>query len=316
MKFKLKYLMYVLGALVLFVIALNSFTVVDQTKTKVKVCFGKVDETQVYTSGVHLVNPLCSFDEFNTGERKYEVLGLTIPTQDRFNSTANVTVLFNIIPSKTIGIRSTYGNEDIFIETALRQHLRSVIRDEGRKIKDSRGLAQSDSITNMQESASRRMTEALTKDGMNIRQVLIQDITFDPRIAQQILKTQERIQREEAEKSQTQIIMQKAQQAREQQTGLSDAKKIVADEKAYSIREQAKAKATSVRELADANRYAIEQVAEANEKLNKTLTQPILRKQELDNEAILYGRSKGNVPHTVIGETKLRAYGIPLTATK
>lgn len=52
----------------------------------------------------------------------------------------------------------------------------------------------------------------------------------------------------------------------------------------------------------------------ANEKLTKSLTSSILDKQRLDNKAILFTRSVGNVPTTVIGETDLRAYGIPLTA--
>lgn len=295
-------------------ILVNSFTIVAPTETKVKVCFGKVDESKVFTSGTHLVNPFCSFDTFNTGEQKYEVNDLSIPTQDRFNSSANVTVLFNIIPSGVIQIRNTYGNEKTFIETSLRQQLRGIIRDEGRKIKDSRGLAQSDNISNMQENAGKRLIEVLQPHGMDIRQVLVQDINFDSRIAQQILDTQQRIQKEEAETSQTRITQQLAEQKRASQAGISDANKIEADAKAYGVRQQAEAEAHAAMQRADAERYGIEQVAIANEKLTKSLTSSILEKQRLDNEAILFTRSVGNVPTTVIGETDLRAYGIPLTA--
>lgn len=54
-------------------------------------------------------------------------------------------------------------------------------------------------------------------------------------------------------------------------------------------------------------------MAIANKKLTESLTSSVLEKQRLDNEAILFSRSVGNVPTTVIGETDLRAYGIPLT---
>lgn len=303
-----------LSILILIVLIFNSFTIVAPTETKVKVCFGKVDETQIYTSGTHLVNPFCSFDTFNTGEQKYEVNNLNIPTQDRFNSSANVTVLFNIIPSSVIKIRNTYGNEKAFIETSLRQQLRGIIRDEGRKIKDSRGLAQSDNISNMQENTGQRLTEVLQPHGMDIRQVLVQDINFDPRIAQQILDTQQRIQKEEAETSQTRITLQLAEQKRAAQAGLSDANKIETDAKAYAVREQAEAEAYAAKQRADAERYSIEQAALGNIELDKSLTSNVLEKQRLDNEAILFSRSVGNVPTTVIGDTDLRAYGIPLTA--
>lgn len=307
-----KLAMSVVGLLVFLILALNSFTIVSPTETKVQICFGKMNESQVFTEGAYLVNPFCSFDSFNTAEQKYEVMGLSIPTQDRFNSTANVTVLFRIIPAKAIAIRKNFGNESTFIETSLRQHLRSIIRDEGRKIKDSRGLASSTNTTAMQENATKRLIDVLTDEGMNVSQVLVQDIEFDSRIAQQILDTQSRIQREEAEKSQTAISISVADQVRNKQKGISDADNTAADATAYAVEAAAKSKAFAVRAAADADRYAAEQLALANVELTKSLTPQILEKQRLENEAILYGKSQGNVPSTVIGSTDLRAYGIPL----
>ena len=308
----LKVLGYTILGITVLITGLNSFTIVSPTETKVQVCFGKVNETQVFTEGLHFVNPVCGFDSFNTAEQKYEVMQLSIPTQDRFNSSANVTVLFRNIPSKTIDIRKNFGNERTFIETSLRQHLRAIIRDEGRKIKDSRGLAQSDNITRMQDSAAKRLVEVMEAEGMMVSQVLIQDIEFDNRIAKQILDTQQRIQKEEAEISQTNIVKQLAAQAREKQSGVSDAANIEADANAYAIEAEAKANAFMVKAKADAERYAIEQIAKANNELTKSLTPQILEKLRLENEQILFSKSKGNVPTTVIGDTDLRAYGIPL----
>jgi hypothetical protein len=40
-----------------------------------------------------------------------------------------------------------------------------------------------------------------------------------------------------------------------------------------------------------------------------------LEKQRLDNEGILFSKSVGNVPTTIIGDTDLRALGIPFATS-
>lgn len=314
--FAMKNALIAIAVIFAIIVGLNSFTIVDSTKTKVQICFGEVTDNKIFEEGIHLVNPLCSFDTFNTAEQKYEVSGLSIPTQDRFNSSANVTALFRISPAKVIDIRKNFGNETTFIETSLRQHLRSIVRDEGRKLRDSRDLGQSTSVSNMQDSSTTRLSEAVIDAGMNISQVLVQDIEFDSRIATQILDAQRRIQREESEASQTRIATQIANQKIEAQKGISESNKLITDATAYNTREKSDAEAYDTRQKAEAKRFSIEQVAIANMKLTKSLTPEILEKARLDNEALLFSRSKGNVPTTVIGSTDLRAYGVPLHSIK
>lgn len=291
---------YVIAGVIATIVALNMFTITKPGMTKVQTCFGKVQETKTFGEGIHIpVAPWCGFDVFDTREDAYEIDGLTIPTQDRFNSTANVTVLYRILPSEVIKIRQEYGNQERFIDVTLRQHLRAIARNEGRKVADSRGLANAGNITTIQQNALEYLNKNLI--GIEVTEVLMQDIAFDPRITAQILSTQGRIEQEEQEKSKERIAKTAADTAIQTARGLSESSKLATDAVTYKVRQ-----------TAEAERFALEQAAIGNAELTKSLTPQILRKQELDNEAILFAASKGNVPLTVIGDTDLRAYGIPL----
>jgi regulator of protease activity HflC (stomatin/prohibitin superfamily) len=303
-------------ALAAFILVMNLFTIVSAGTSKVQTTFGTVNPKH-FGEGIHFpVNPLSGFDVFDTRNQRYEVEGLTIPTQDRFNSTGNVTVLYRIEDSRTPFIKQSYGSAEEFIDKTMRQHLRSIIRDEGRKIQDSRGLAQSDNTTAMQENTRIRLQEALEGTGISVQELLLQDIQFDPRIAEQILQTQQRIQREEAESSQLRIIATQAKQVETRAAGEAKAKNETANAEAYQIEAKAKADAAATLARASAERDAMFAIAEGNLKLTQSLTTAILEDKRIANEAILFSKSQGNVPTTVIGtDSGLKAYGVPI-ATK
>jgi len=294
-----------------FILVINTFTVVDAGTTKVQTTLGTVNMTP-YSEGLHFpVNPFSSFDSMDTRNSKYEVDGLNIPTQDRFNSTGNVTVLYRIQAAKTPAIKKDYGTVKEYIAKTLRQHLRSIIRDEGRKLLDSRSLSSSSHVTNMQVNSKLRLSEALVDTGIIVQDVLIQDIVFDPRIAAQILQTQIRIQEEEATISKKRITITNAEIALETAKGVSDAKETAADAESYRVTKLAEADKQSAILRAEGEAESIKLIADANNKLSLSLTPEIIEKYRLENEAILYSKSVGNVPTTIIGDTNLRAIGIP-----
>ncbi|AGG57974.1 hypothetical protein VPBG_00202 [Vibrio phage helene 12B3] len=315
----------VTGILISAVLMLNSYTTVQAGHVKVQSLFGKVVDSPL-TEGLHIVNPLKSFDTISVRNDKYEVNALNIPTQDRFNSTGNVTVLYRIDGSMGNFIKQNYGTAKEYIDKTLRQQLRSIVRDEGRKMKDSRSLAQSENVSMMQVNTLKRLVASLDGTGIIIDEVLVQDIEFDPRIAQQILSTQQRIQKEEERKSQERIaetntaiarLEAEADGNRKREQAKAEAFRITADaeaRKAASIA-QATGRAESRLLEAKAEADAIKLIADANLDLTKSLTPAILKKQELDNEAVLYSKSKGNVPTTIIGETNLRAIGVPVASS-
>lgn len=307
----LKLVAYLISTLFAVFIVLNSFTITSAGTTKVGTFMGKVDPSPYY-EGVHLVNPLMSFDTFDTRNSRYEVNGLNLPTQDRFNSSANVTVLFRIEGSKTPAIKKDYGTARQYIDKTLRQQLRSIIRDEARKLEDSRALAQSDKVSLLQANTTKRLKDIMADTGIDIQEVLVQDIEFDPRIAKQILATQQQIQREEEKKSQERVAMTDAEIKRQQAIGDANRDRERADAEAYKLTTEANAKKAAFIAEAEGKAHAIKLIANANLQLSKSLTPQVLRKQELDNEAVLFSKAKGNVPHTIIGDTNLRAIGIPM----
>lgn len=317
---------FAIAGLLAVVIGFNSYTTVPAGHVKVQSLFGKVVE-QPLKEGFHFVNPMKSFDTISVRNDKYEVNGLNIPTQDRFNSTGNVTVLYRIDGTKGNYIKTNYGTAEEYIDKTLRQQLRSIIRDEGRKMEDSRSLAQSENVTSMQSSTLSRLTATLDGTGIVIDEVLVQDIEFDPRIAKQILKTQERIQAEEERKSADRIASTNASIAQNEALGAGNRKREAADAEAYRAEKEAEGRATAriATATADAEALilkataeadAIKLIAAANIQLSKSLTPVILEKQRLDNEAILYSKSKGAVPTTIIGDTDLRAIGVPVASAQ
>lgn len=311
-----KYVMWILIGSIAVILAINSFTVVGAGTTKVQTTFGTVNPVS-FGEGVHFpVNPFSGFDAFDTRNARYEVEGLNIPTQDRFNSTANVTVLYRIDGAKTPYIKQNYGTAEEYIDKTLRQQLRSIVRDEGRKLEDSRSLAQSNNVTTMQASTTQRLTSTLDGTGISIQEALVQDIEFDPRIANQILKTQERIQQEEEERSKKRIAITQALTIKEKAKGQADKKREEADAEAYKINAEATAQKEAAIARATGKAEGIKLIASANIELTKSLTAQILEKQRLDNEAILYSKSVGNVPTTIIGDTDLRAIGVPMAPIK
>jgi regulator of protease activity HflC (stomatin/prohibitin superfamily) len=302
--------------LLVLILGFNSYTIVSAGTAKVQTTFGTVNQ-QHFGEGFHFpVNPFSGFDEFDTRNNKYEVNGLNIPTQDRFNSTGNVTVLYRIQDSKTPYIKQNYGNAQEYVDKTLRQYLRSIIRDEGRKVQDSRGLANSDTVSIIQENTKLRLVEQMDGTGIDIQEVLVQDIEFDPRIAKQILDTQERIQQEERKKSEERIAITNALIKKQEAVGEANKKREQADAEAYKLTIEADAQKAAAIAKAQGEAEAIKLIAIANLEMTKSLTPVILEKQRLDNEAILYSKSVGNVPTTIIGDTNLRAIGVPVATAQ
>lgn len=262
------------------IFGMNSYTIVQEGTTKVETTMGVINPVPL-KEGVHFVKFWSSFDEIEIRNNKYVFENMLIPTQDRFNSTANVTVLFRIDESKTPSIKRDYGSVEQFIDRALSQYLINAIKDEGRKIPDSRGLADSKYVTDMQVNTQARLEEVLKGTGIKLQQILVQDVKFDSRIQDQILRTQDRIQKEEEQKSQLRIEKTNADKVIAAAYGDAESSKKRSEASAYSVTSKADADAHSVKVNADAQRYSIEQQAIANEKLTKSLTPEIMKLEEL-----------------------------------
>ena len=79
-------------SLVGLVLALNSYTVVQDGTVKTQTFLGKVDPSPVLP-GFHIVNPFASFDTFSTKDIALKLDKLQVPSQDKFKSTVDLTVM-------------------------------------------------------------------------------------------------------------------------------------------------------------------------------------------------------------------------------
>ena len=80
----------VLGGLVLGIVALNSYTIVQDGTAKTGKLFGEI-KPEVYEAGFHIVNPLVDMTTFDIKENMFKLNDVTIPSQDKFKSNADVT---------------------------------------------------------------------------------------------------------------------------------------------------------------------------------------------------------------------------------
>ncbi|QIO00860.1 putative SPFH domain-containing protein/band 7 family protein [Salmonella phage bastian] len=85
-----------LGALIL---ALNSYTVVQDGTVKTQTFLGKVSPNPVLP-GFHIVNPFASFDTFSTKDISMKLDKLQVPSQDKFKSTVDITVMLQFDGAK------------------------------------------------------------------------------------------------------------------------------------------------------------------------------------------------------------------------
>lgn len=275
-------------ALLALVVGFNSVIVVDSTETVVLTNMGETEPAPL-GEGLHTIAPWKGVTRFFTSNNKYSI-DMTIPTQDRVNSTATVTVMYRIEATKTPEIKRSYGTVDMFVDRALSLYLDNIIKDEGRKIQDTRGLADSNNITTMQMNTKNRLNERLKGTGIILQEVLIRDIKFDERIQNQIIATQTRIQNEEAEKSALRIEKTQADKFVAKKKGETDSAKLQAEADAYKINQNSIATFEAKKRDADAIAYAADKQAEAYRKLSESITDKVLESLRIEVRKVEVGK--------------------------
>lgn len=93
----------------------------------------------------------------------------------------------------------------------------------------------------LQINTTNRLKSLMADTGISIQEVLVQDIEFDPRIAKQILATQQQIQHEEEKKSQERVAMTEAEIKRQEAIGIANRDRERANAEAYTLTTKANA---------------------------------------------------------------------------
>ena len=256
------------------ILAFNSYTIVSDGTVKTQTFLGKVNPNPVLP-GFHLVNPFASFDTFSTKDIAVKLDKLQVPSQDKFKSTVDLTVMLQFDGSKAPINRINAGTQDQALDKYVTEKLLSTIREFGKSVPKAQDLFDAKIQAQLQTAIQQEVEEYARPYGYTVKQVFLQDITLPPVIMEQVQNTKVR---------EEQVNAAKAELARVEQEAQQKVKQAIANERD-----------------ADAKLYAAKKEAEANAALQRTITPEMIRWKQLEVEMIRAQKYQGGVPQTVVG---------------
>lgn len=262
----------------------NMYTIVQDGTVKTETFMGKVSPKPVLP-GFHIVNPLATFDTFSTKDIAMKFDKLQVPSQDKFKSTVDMTVMLQFDGSKAPINRINAGNQDQALDKYVTEKLLSTVREFGKSVPKAQDLFDAKIQNQLQIAIQQEVEDYARPYGYTVKQVFLQDITLPEVIMEQVTNTKIREEQVNAAKAELQKV---------EQTSLQAVKQAEADRQA---RENA---AIANERDADARLYAAKKEAEANAALQRTITPEMIRWKELDVQMNYSTRYKGGVPQTVM----------------
>lgn len=261
------------------ILALNSYTIVEDGEAKTGKMFGEI-QPDVYTAGFHVVNPLIDMTTFDIKENMFKLDNVTIPSQDKFKSNADVTVQWSIEYAKLPQLQRTIGNQAQIQDKVLEQPLLSILREAGRDVQKAQDLFKADVQDTIQTSVMDELRAVASPYGIKIHAVYIKDITLPDVIQRSIVKTKELEEQEAQERAR--LKQQELIYAR--QTAEAEAQALSAEQQKIAAQHRTDGKAYEKRVNADAELYAKQKEAEGNIALAKSVTKDLLalRDKEID----------------------------------
>ena len=271
------------GVLVVAVlIGMNCYTTIPAGHNKVATLFGEV-QVEPLGEGLHIVNPLLNFTQFDLRAVTETWTGVQVPSQDKLKTSMDVSVTFHLDGTRTPMILKETGTLYDVIAKHVTPKVRSLLREAGKSVNKSQDFYLDTVQQELQIYVEEGLTDYLYPKGVIVDAVLFRDITLPTVVTAAVVQTKERQEQLEREKAQLQIVEQQAQQqvkqaeAREQ-AAVSDAnaKRTQADAEAYRIRKEAEAQ------------------AEANLALARSVTSDLIRYNSIE-------KWDGQYPKTLMG---------------
>ncbi len=256
---KIKFAGFVGAAILLIVLIFNSYTTVEAGHNKVATLFGKV-QPEAYPEGIHIVNPLLNFVEFDLREQTYTWEKVQVPSQDKLKTSMDISVTFRLDGARTPGILQETGQLKDVVVKHITPKVRSLLREAGKTVSRSQDFYQDSVQQQLQSYMENGLREYLEPKGVIIMAVLFRDITLPQVVTSAVIQTKERQEQLEREKAQLKIVEQQAQQ----QVKQAEARQMAAV-----------ADANAKRTRADAEAYRITKEAEAQAKANQLLAKSV-----------------------------------------
>jgi regulator of protease activity HflC (stomatin/prohibitin superfamily) len=213
----------------------------------VAILFGKVVE-KPYEEGLHIpVNPLYTWEFYDTREKTHKETA-QVPTQDQLQTRVDVSVQYQINGAMAPQILQDVGNQQAAISVYLTPKLRSLVREQGKMIPKAEDFFLEKTQQILETNLLAGLEDYLGSKGIMIQAVLIRDINLPAVLTKAIEQKKEREQAVERQKAElerfrTEQLQAVAKAAAEREAAEETAKqvRILADARAYEIREINKA---------------------------------------------------------------------------
>lgn len=206
---------------------MNTVVVIGVGEVGVKHFLGTVQAAPL-EQGVHFVNPLASIERMSVREQSYPPDGsverIDAQTSEQLNVALEVSLLFRIDPALAPDLYQTIGTEADIKSRIILNSVRNGVRD----------AVATKSINeifspNRREIAAAMKQAVQDKAGTRIEvlEVYLRDVQAPPRVREAIEEKLQREQQVAAERFQTEIIRERAQQEVEAAKGLAEAQRII-----------------------------------------------------------------------------------------
>lgn len=210
---------------------------------EVGVLFGEVTGT-VLGPGLHFpVNPLMSWDTYDTKERSVVFEDIRVPASDQQTAEMDISVQVRILPGAGVTLRKEVGTQSQAESVHFIPIVRGALRDAGRSTKKVEEFFYDSAIQRYRDTALARIQEELAPKGFEVTDVIVRDVELPAVIRTAIESKKKREQEVEQERAELDRIALQAQQevkkaeARES-AAVADANatRTAADAEAYKIR--------------------------------------------------------------------------------
>lgn len=252
-------------------ILMNSYTIVEDGTAKTGKLFGEI-KPDVYDAGFYIVNPLIEMTTFDIKENMFKLEDVTIPSQDKFKSKADVTVQWSIDVNNLPTLQRTIGTQSQIEDKILAQPLLSILREAGRDVLKAQDLFRGDVQDTLQNSVLDGLRKVASGYGVHIYAVYVKDITL-PKVIQNSIVTTKQLEEQEYQER-ARLKQQELIYARK--TAEAEAKAKSAEQNKIASKYLADAEAYRVETEADAALYTKVKEAEGNKAIAKSITKDLL----------------------------------------
>jgi regulator of protease activity HflC (stomatin/prohibitin superfamily) len=218
------YIMMVAGIAVLL---MSTIIVIGVGEVGVEHFLGKV-KPGVHEQGVHIINPLASVEKMSIREQNFPSDGsverMDAQTSEQLTVALEVAILYRIDGTRAPELYQRLGSEDQIKNRIVLNAVRNGVRDAiaTKSINEVFSPDRRDLAVEMKSAIQDK-----AGDRVEVLDVFVRDIQAPPTVRDAIEEKLAREQQVAAERSQTEIIQERAKQKIEEAKGIAEAQKII-----------------------------------------------------------------------------------------